>query len=166
MVKAYLSKLGEAKRENFSPPPTMRDLNNVADNWLKGKEIEQPEPEVIEKSVKVKRVARPIIENIKLPLPVIENIIPVAVDEDEVEPEDTWTCGEIIAASLSLGMYAYLKNCIGLKEDLTTPASIAKIALAVLLPPVAQLIGIFSIFCQPKASQQHLEFGRAERPRL
>lgn len=56
--------------------------------------------------------------------------------------------GFIIA---SLGMYAYLKNCVDRREDcLSTPTAIAKIALAVLLPPVAMIIGVFSLFCPIK----------------
>ena len=33
MVKAYLNKLEEGKNEKHSPLPTVRDLNNVADDY-------------------------------------------------------------------------------------------------------------------------------------
>lgn len=70
------------------------------------------------------------------------------VTKSYTDDETSIEVGFIIA---SLGMYAYLKNCVDGREDsLTTPTAIAKIALAVLLPPVAMIIGVFSLFCLNK----------------
>ncbi len=60
--------------------------------------------------------------------------------------DESYSTEEIIITIFSMGMYAYLKNCIGLKSNLSSAANVAKIALAVLAPPAAMLTGIFSLF--------------------
>jgi hypothetical protein len=41
MVNSYVKKSLQAKREQLAPAPTFRDLLNVADDYIKGKELSQ-----------------------------------------------------------------------------------------------------------------------------
>lgn len=59
---------------------------------------------------------------------------------------------EILFIIFSLGIYAYLRNCVGMEQlDVT---SAFKIALAIILPPVAMIAGIVSLFFKPNSIQQ------------
>jgi hypothetical protein len=55
---------------------------------------------------------------------------------------------EVAFTALSLGMYAYLRNCVGLHSELSF-STILKIAVAVLAPPVAMMVGMASFFWRP-----------------
>jgi len=70
---------------------------------------------------------------------------------------NSYTSIEIAFIVASLGMYAYLRNCVGLDEKITTPANIIKIAFAIIIPPAAMVIGMFSLFCSEKNSDKFEE---------
>jgi hypothetical protein len=77
---------------------------------------------------------------------------------------DYYTPTEIALTVFTLGMYAYLKNCVdGREESLSEPTAIAKIALAILVPPVAMMTGIFSFFYLPNIVEQDNHRSESQR---
>jgi hypothetical protein len=72
-------------------------------------------------------------------------------------PKNSYTPAEIGFTIASLGMYAYLRNCVGMNTKLSAPSNIAKIVLAVILPPVAMITGVFSLFCPPLRVKENPE---------
>ncbi len=64
----------------------------------------------------------------------------------EVKDYKNYSTEEIVFIAASMGMYAYLRNCVDRREEsLTSATAVLKIAIAVVLPPVAMLVGLFSL---------------------
>jgi len=68
--------------------------------------------------------------------------------------EASYSTAEAVAIVFSLGMYAFFRNVVERVEYQSTALAILTGIAGMLVPPVAMIVGIFSLFCPTKAEAE------------